>query len=437
MKEFLRRVTPKHFWNLGHLGLAYLGAWSYGFPARNLMVIGVTGTNGKSTTIALLHQVFSDFGLSVASITSVRERIGEHETVRGTVSSKKNTMPGRLGLQQFLSRARRAGCHFAIIEVTSEGIAQHRHRGISFDAAVLTNMRPEHIEAHGSFEEYREAKGRLFAVLGRRLKKIETRSIVNVDDPSAFYYLHMDADRKWGFGTDPSNVREDIVPVIVGDSTVTADEIRFTWDGLDWEVPLVGDFYLYNVLAAIATARSFGIPSTSIRDSLRTARGVPGRFETVLSRPFHVVVDYAHTPDALESVYRSAARMYLEKSGHLIAVLGSAGGGRDVWKRPEFGRIADEFADSIILTNEDPYNEDPLEIVHAIERGIRSGKARIVLDRESAIRAAIEEARPGDVVLITGKGAEQTIMLAEGPMPWDDREVVREIVHELRLTKKE
>lgn len=426
--KLFRPLVPERFRHIGHFVVAECGALFYGLPSRGMMVVGVTGTNGKSTVVSLLHHVFSHFGLRVASLSSLYEQIGEEREERGKVGTVKNTMPGWFELQRFLKRAKKAGCQVVIIEVTSEGMAQHRHRGVFFDRAVITNLQPEHIESHGSFEAYRKAKGRLFKALGRWKPGVSTASIVNVDDPSAFYYAHFDADAKWGFGLDESNDRpgvSTVIPTKVGKTTLG---ISFDYGGLTWKSSLVGQFNVYNILCAIATARSFHIPLEDIHKAIEEAPRVPGRLEVVAEKPT-VIVDYAHTPDALEGVYRNVHELWLKGKGRLIAVLGATGGGRDKWKRPEFGRIADKHADLVLLTNEDPYSEDPDNIVGDIARGIGDTPYDIIIDREQAIRSAIEEAKAGDVVVITGKGAEQTIMTDEGPVEWDDRDVVRRAIN--------
>src|SRR3989344_3915498 len=328
VKKFLKKIIPARLWDAGHLILALTGALRYWFPSRGIIVIGVTGTNGKSTVVEIIHQIFSDFGFRVGSLSSLREKIRDEISP----AKPKTTMPGRWALQRFLSEARRVGSQIAVVEVTSEGIKQYRHIGVDFDSAVITNLRPEHIEAHGSFEAYRSAKGRVFAKV--------RRSVVNLDDPSAFYFAHFEADEKVGYGLAKENNRDGLKAVLPEDVRFSADEIAFSYGGLKFSSSLVGDFNLYNILAALAVAVGFKLPLEGVRDSIKKIKGIPGRMELVQKEPFRVVVDYAHTPDALEAVFRMVRSFWAPPEKKIIAVFGSAGGGRDKWKPPEPGRHA-------------------------------------------------------------------------------------------------
>lgn len=383
---FVKRLIPKSVFNFFqpayHLLMASLAAMIYGFPSRRLKVIGVTGTNGKSTVVHLVSSILEEAGEKTASVSSLRFRINKKEEK----NNLKMTMPGRFKLQKFLREAVRAGCKYGIIEITSEGIKQYRHVGINFYMAVLTNVTPEHIESHGTFEKYRAAKALLF-------KKAKIH-VLNGEDPSIDYFLKIPAQNRIIYSKKdfPPNIR----------------------------LKLLGDFNLENAVAAYHAAKLLGIEFDAIKRALEKVEGMPGRMEFVQKEPFAVVVDYAHTSDALEKVYRT-----LKKSdSKLICVLGSAGGGRDKWKRPEMGKIAEKFCDEIILTNEDPYDEDPRKIIDEVASGRDFKK---IIDRREAIREALKSANPGDTVVITGKGAEPWIMGPNGAkIPWDDREVVRE-----------
>lgn len=440
LKAVLKKIIPEKVWNIGHFSLALFGAIIYRFPSRKMIIIGVTGTNGKSTVIEILHKIFEDFGLRVASHSSIRSKI-RSETKENKL---KMTMPGRFLLQKFLDSAQRQGCQITILEVTSEGIKQYRDVGIGFDAAVFTNLKPEHIESHGSFEAYREIKGKLFKKISQHKSGSRHISIINLDDPSAFYYANFNAKEKFGFGLLEENNRPGIESVIPENICFTGLGISFNYKGLEWQSPMVGDFNLYNILTALTTAAAFKIPLENIRDSLKKIGAVPGRLEIVQNEPFKIIVDYAHTPDALESIYRTVRSFWAnptdsdrrKRKPKLIVILGSAGGGRDKWKRPELGKIADKFADKIILTNEDPYNEDPLSILHDIEKGINSDKYELILDRRDAIAKAIRYAKDGDAIIITGKGSENMIVTSDGPISWDDRKVVREELKKFFYEKK-
>lgn len=427
-RKTFKKITPKKLVNLYHFLLAYLGGLVYFFPSKDMMVVGVTGTNGKSSVIEILHQIFEDFGFRVASFSSLRVNLrGKKQENR-----LKMTMPGRFFLQRFLKEAKNQGCQVAILEVTSEGIKQHRHRGVNFDVALLTNLRPEHIESHGSFEAYREAKGDLFKKVNEKKLGVKSISVINYDDPSAYYYAKFKADEKYGFGLVEENIPQLVNKIVPSDVKFSDKGVSFSYGDLEWHSSLVGDFNLYNIISALAVAKAFKIPLSSVKKSIEKVKSIPGRLEVVKKTPFRVVVDYAHTPDALESVFRTIKSFWLSSEGELIAVFGATGGGRDKWKRPELARIAEQFADKVILTNEDPYEEDPVEIIRDIEDGFEKIKPEVIVDRRQAIKKALATAKKGDVIIITGKGAEKMIMTAEGPVEWDDRRVVKEEVIKLK-----
>jgi UDP-N-acetylmuramoyl-L-alanyl-D-glutamate--2,6-diaminopimelate ligase len=451
-KEFLKKIVPRFALNAYHFFLAFLGALLYGFPSRNLIVIGVTGTNGKSTVVEMCHQILRQAGHKTASVSSVRFKINENEWE----NNLKMTMPGRFSLQKFLRHAANAGCVYAIVEVTSEGIKQYRHKFIDFDVAVFTNLTPEHIESHGSFEKYREAKGKLFAALQSKGKhqKLKIRqqspiqnkkiSIVNLDDDSAEFFLQFPAGRYFGYRIlSKKQIRKPFTPPhleVVNGEVVQLSPIKFKVNNSEFSLNLFGEFNVYNALAAICVGLSQGVDLEIMKKALGKMEGVPGRMEIVVRQPFMVIVDYAHTPDALQKVYETIKNFqFFAVRSRLICVLGAAGGGRDKWKRPELGKVAAHSCDSIILTNEDPYDENPLSIIEDIERGLlqfQTTQSKLVcyekiLDRREAIGKALSLAKIGDVVVITGKGCEPWMCLAGGKkIPWDDREIVRELVKE-------
>ncbi len=386
MKALLRKFVPEFLIGWYHFLLAFLGTVLYRFPARKLVVIGVTGTNGKSTTVDMISRIFQEAGLKIASLSSIRFQIRDKEWQ----NKLKMTMPGRFSIQKFLRQAVSEGCTHAVIEVTSEGILQHRHRFLNFSMAVFTNLSPEHIERHGSFEKYRAAKGKLF----QAVKKIH---VINGDDENAQYFLQFPARK--------------VITYSLADARNTKINLK-----------LLGEFNLYNALAAISVAKEFGISLDVARRALENMEGVPGRMEEVIREPFRVIIDYAFTPTALGKVYKTLKA----KNNKLICVLGAAGGGRDSWKRPVLGGIAANYCDNVIVTNEDPYEEDPKEIMKQVAQGTR-GKAEIIENRKEAIRKALSLANAGDTVIITGKGCEDSIAVKGGKkIPWDDRQVVRE-----------
>jgi UDP-N-acetylmuramoyl-L-alanyl-D-glutamate--2,6-diaminopimelate ligase len=389
MKSLLRKIVPRFLIGWYHLSLAFTGAFLYGFPSRKLLVVGVTGTNGKSTTVDLISRILEASGRKTASASSIRFKIGKEEEP----NTLKMTMPGRFKLQKFLRKAVSQGCSCAVLEVTSEGIRQSRHRFIDFKAVVFTNLSPEHIESHGGFENYKKAKGELFSVC----KKIH---VVNLDDQNAGYFWDFPAEKKGGYSIKDLQ----------------------KYKPFDFKLP--GEFNVYNALAALTTGSVLGLDPEICKKALQEVTLIPGRMETVVSSPFKVVVDYAHTPDSLEKVYGT-----LKKEGsRLICVLGSCGGGRDKWKRPRMGEIAASFCDKIILTDEDPYDESPMEIIEGIEKGIsKFSDLKKVLDRRKAIAEALSSARNNDTVVVTGKGSEPWMCIAKGKkIPWSDKEIILE-----------
>ncbi len=409
MLIFLRKIAPTFLISWYHFLLSFLGALFYGFPSRNLVVIGVTGTNGKSTTVDMISRIFEEAGLKTASLSSIRFRIQGNEQK----NMLKMTMPGRFFIQQFLRRAVSEGCTHAVVEVTSEGILQHRHRFIRFRTAILTNISPEHIERHGSFEKYREAKARLF-------QASRMCHVLNADDQYAQEFLRIPSKKKYLFS---KNALEASLFSLVPAEYIQASEYgsSFSVQGCQFHLKLPGVFNVMNALAAICAGLSQGISLETCKKALESIERIPGRMEQVVASPFRVFVDYAFTPAALEKVYETVR----PSAKQLICVLGSAGGGRDKWKRPVLGKIAAQFCDTVIVTNEDPYNEDPEKIMEEVMQGA-GPKAQKIQDRRQAIRKALLFAKEGDVVMITGKGSEDSIAQKDKKIPWDDREVAKE-----------
>ena len=405
MIDILRKLTPQFVLSRYHYILAFFGALLYGFPSQRLIVIGVTGTNGKSTTVEMISRILQESGKKTASISSIQFQIGE----KNWRNILKMTMPGRFGVQKFLKQAVHEGCTHAVLEVTSEGILQHRHRFINFQMAVFTNLSPEHIERHGSFEKYRETKGIFF-------RGVSGTHIVNADDEYAEYFLGFLAREQYRFGTD---VQKDDMVIKGEDVQELKEGVSFQVRGTSFLLHIQGKFNVLNALAAIAVALSQGVSLEVCKKALEKIQGVPGRMENIITFPFQVVVDYAFTPAALGKVYQTLK----PKNARLICVLGAAGGGRDVWKRSVLGKLADTYCDKVIVTNEDPYDEDPEKIIDEVAQG----KAEKILDRREAIKTALSLARPGDVVVVTGKGSEDSIAMQGGKkIPWDDRKVIRE-----------
>jgi UDP-N-acetylmuramoyl-L-alanyl-D-glutamate--2,6-diaminopimelate ligase len=415
MKKFLRSLIPSPILSAYHYTLAIAGAVVYGFPSNKLIVIGVTGTKGKSTTTEIIAAILKEAGHEVAVASTIRFSIG-HETEANLF---KMTMPGRFFLQRFLRKAVSKGATHAVVEMTSEGARQYRHKGISLNALVFTNLAPEHIESHGSFEKYKEAK----LSLAKHLESSSKRPrymVSNIDDKYGKEFLDIDVEHKLPFSLSQAE------PYSTNDKAV-----RFVWNRELVTVPLPGVFNLKNILAAMTLCEAMGVTFDEMKRALEHIEPVPGRAERVeRGQPFAVVVDYAHTPDSLRALYET----YQDTKGDkkIIGVLGSTGGGRDTWKRPLMGGIADDFCAVAILTNEDPYDEDPHKIINEVAKGFNLKKPFVILDRRAAIREALREAKSGDSVLITGKGTDPYIMGPNGTKEkWSDKKVAEEELRKL------
>ena len=439
MRAFLRKITPKFLINIYHRFLGIAGAWLYNNPSNKLIVIGVTGTNGKSTVVNLIGQILEFAGYKVGWTSTINFKVSDKEWL----NDQKMTMLGRLETQKLLKQMVEQGCQYAIIETSSEGLKQHRHLGINYDVAVFTNLTPEHIESHGSFANYQKAKAKLFKHLTARPRKmingkrIDKIMVINSDDQYADFFLNFKADQKITYSIDkPSNFQAKKIQL-------TATGALFELNNYFYKINLLGKVNIYNSLAAIAVAKTQNIEEEKIEQALFKNHGLPGRFEFIdEGQNFKVMVDYAPEPESMKHLYET---LKLFKFNRIIHILGSTGGGRDRNRRPILGRIAAENADIVTVTNEDPYDDDPIQIIDEVADGaIKAGKILNqnlfkVLDRREAIKhALITLAKKDDLVLVTGKGSEQYMCVANGrKIPWDDRQMIRErlkkIAQEQRL----
>ena len=410
-KKILSILRPPY-----HFALAYLAALRFGHPSREIMVIGVTGTKGKSTVTEILTRILETEGHKVASVSTIQFKIGD-KTERNL---HKMTMPGRFFVQHFLRKAVTAGCTHAIIEITSEGAKQYRHQFLELDALIFTNLTPEHIESHGSFEKYKKAKLSIAERVSLSTKR-PRYLVANTDDEHGASFLNFPVEYQLPYGLKNLSLyslHKDSISLVFGDTTL--------------RVPLIGLFNVYNVLGAVTLARALGISFKTIDNALRELPPVAGRVEQFSSpknavKAVTAVVDYAHTPDSLTKLYEAFP------DSHKVCVLGNTGGGRDSWKRPEMGAIAERFCDYIILTNEDPYDENPRVIVEQMAKAITDkDKLEIIMDRRLAIATALERAEDGGYVLVSGKGTDPYIMGPRGTKTiWSDAEVVKEELQNL------
>ncbi len=472
MINLIRKLIPRRLFRAlqpaYHFSLGWLAAFFYHFPSRQLVVIGVTGTAGKTSTVYLIAKMLEEAGHKAGFTSTAAISNGQEEWI----NDRKMTMPGRFFIQRSLRQMVRNGCRYAIIETTSEGIRQFRHRFINYDVLVFTGLYPEHIEAHGSFEKYREAKGRLFAHLKRcstkyinhdnevlkpasalmktDLHRVLKTIIVNGDDAETGYFLNFwseakmaysfNAEAKAGFFQNRLSgeaLVKDFSVVLGSDIETRADGTSFSVAGQRIDLALLGGFNAVNALASYSVGLSQKLLPEKIKAGLQSVRSLAGKMEMIdVGQDFTAIVDYSFEPKALEKLYETVA---LLPHGDIIHVLGSAGGGRDRARRPLLGRLAGLNADYVIVTNEDPYDEDPAAIIEQVavgaeEAGKILGKNLFKLpDRREAIKKALELAKESDILLFTGKGAERYICLAQGKkMPWNEaEEVTRAIVYKM------
>lgn len=412
MLSILKKIIPKSLFEIlepfYHFSLAFIGAIRYGFPSNKLTVIGITGTKGKTSTAEFLDHILNASGEKTAVLGTLHFKIGDKDER----NMKKMTMPGRFFIQKFLYDASCAGCKYAIIEMTSEGARQYRQRFINMDALIFTNLSPEHIERHGSFEKYRDAKLSIAKTLARSTK--HRRLIIsNCDDKAGKLFLEI-----------PNTQAIPYAKYEMHNLSADGDHFNFTWNNNYIMGRLPGEFNAMNALAAATCAHELGISMQAIISGIEQTTLIRGRAEKIsCGQNFGVYVDYAHTPDSLIALYETF------KNKKIIAVLGNTGGGRDTWKRIEMGKIADDYCSNIILSNEDPYDEDPVSILEEMKKGITLKPVEIILDRREAINKALTIAKDTEnsVVLLTGKGTDPYIM---GPndtkIEWDEATVTRE-----------
>jgi UDP-N-acetylmuramoyl-L-alanyl-D-glutamate--2,6-diaminopimelate ligase len=405
---------------------AVLASRFYGHPSRKLHMIGVTGTNGKTTVTHLIEAILQQAGFRVGLYGTIGKRIN------GQTAEVVNTTPEAVELQGILHEMVEAGCTHGVMEVSSHALELHRVAGTRYHVAVFTNLTQDHLDFHGTMENYREAKGKLFSRLGNEYGDDVASSayaVLNADDP-AFDYLKRQTVVEWvSYGID-------------NDADVRARNVRVTADGVSFDVhtfagdahvemELTGRFNVYNALAAIAVGLIEGVSLPTIVDALKRVPGIPGRLEKVRAgQPFTVLVDYSHTPDSLKNALLTVREFAPRR---VITVVG-CGGDRDKGKRPLMAQIATEYSDWTILTSDNPRTEDPEAILDDMEAGIKGTGAQYarVVDRRAAIQQAIQRAEPGDVVLIAGKGHETYQIIGTEKFHFDDREEATYAIRQLR-----
>jgi len=417
------------------IALAQISDYFYQHPSRKLKVIGITGTNGKTTTSYLLESILKAAGYHPGVIGTIDFRFGKHH------QDAFNTTPNSLDLQKIMREMVDANISHLILEVSSHALEQHRVEGLNFDVAVFTNLTPEHLDYHGSMEHYSKAKELLFTHYINQSSKEKTYAVINYDDPLGKFLCSITPSQLVRYGLKEgveiklkkSQLRSDGVSALV---TTPNEEFHI-------HSPLLGSFNLYNILAAISVALTQDIPPDAITEGIAHLKTVPGRLEKISNRDnLTILVDYAHTSDALDHVLTTLRSMCQRR---LITVFG-CGGDRDKTKRGPMGHIATEKSDLTIITSDNPRTEDPMAIIEQIEAGINHSLAKkyylheltrinhfkgylIIADRREAIRIAVTLVQPGDVLLITGKGHEDYQIIGNQKHHFSDREEIREALN--------
>lgn len=409
---------------LYHKAKALLAALLYGFPANKLKVIAITGTKGKSTVSHFIARIFQEAGHKVGLASSIHFQIDETIFPNET----KQTTQGPFMLQRLLREMVKARCEYAVLEVTSHALNQSRLLGVNVDVAVLTNIQRDHLEYHGGFEQYLHAKGKLFAQLAKSERKpdVQKTAVLPADDPHTAYFETFTADRTIHYGANKGVVQLGEVDLHPNGTRMV---IKIPNDKIAVNLTMPGEVNIKNALAAAAAALACGINLNAIKKGLEQEVAIGGRLESVRAgQDFSVVVDYAHTEDSLEkllSLFKPLTK------GRLILVFGATGGGRDKAKRSKMGKIAATYADFIVVTDDDPYTEDRMEIINQVSEGVGRKEGDNfwkIRDRREAIRLALSVAKASDTVLVVGKGCEPIQIIGEEKIPWDDRLVVREIL---------
>jgi len=412
-----------------HRSKALVAAAKYGFPARKLTVIGITGTDGKTTTVGMIAHILNANGLKAGARSTAFFQVGE--TVEWNATQK--TSPSPFTVQSFLRRLANEGCTHAVIECSSHGLLQGRNWFTWPAVAGFTNLSEEHLDYHGTMENYMQAKSILF-----RMMRKDGSKVLNADDRTYPAFKNIRSKRTLSY----SVLKELGAPERMDDRNLWATNIHSSVGGTEatmhcnekdgtWPVtmPIPGSFNIQNALCAIACAHAAGIPLKDAAGSLSTFRGIPGRMELIdAGQPYSVIVDFTVTPQSYEKTL-STVKAGITNGGRLLVLTGSCGD-RMKEKRPAVRKILSTYADVMVVANEDPYTEDPEKIIDEVWAGIDQQKTRAhkIFDRKEAIQFLLKEAKPNDVVLLCGKGSDTTMWVKTGQIPWNEREIVRDLL---------
>lgn len=458
--NLLKKIIPQWIKNIYHLKVAILANLVFGFPSRKIKIIGVTGTNGKTTTVQMIAKILEESGRKVAVASTINFKIGSKEWVN---KSKFTTLSG-FKLQKFIKKAVKNGCDFLVLEVSSHSLDQNRAWGVDFDTAVITNITREHLDYHKTMETYREAKMKLF----RKAKTV----VVNLDMEKPEDFLSFNDEKKYGYSTGSQNNNLKIEIIRAGNIELGINYTKYQIQDTKYTLNIPGMFNVENALAATCVGLNYGVSLEEISKALEKIKNIPGRLESVPNnKEIKIIIDYAVTPDSLEKLYElineiknktvipAEARIQkskldsglprrqtgsmagmtserrLERKPSVIAVFGACGD-RDRGKRPIMGEIVSRYADFAIVTNEDPYDEDPKQIIDEVfsgaKKNLKEGEsAWRILDRREAIHKALQMAKKGDIVVVTGKGAEEIMQVGKKQIPWSDKRVILEELKKL------
>ncbi|MBW7473653.1 UDP-N-acetylmuramoyl-L-alanyl-D-glutamate--2,6-diaminopimelate ligase [Paenibacillus oenotherae] len=426
----LELAVPQLIVKDSRLAMAVISDYFFGQPSRKLKLIGVTGTNGKTTVTYLLERILTDAGFKPGVIGTIETRYAS------TTVPMSGTTPEALHLQRYLADMAAAGTDYCAMEVSSHALEQGRTKGCRYRTAIFTNLTQDHLDYHGTMERYAAAKELLFSRLGNTYSESPNErsyAVLNGDDPASAAFAAATSAEVITYGVDQAaDVRATDIRITAGGTFFRVETFR---GNMDLTLRMAGKFNVYNALAAISAGLIEGLSLERMKQSLEALPGVPGRVEAVHGgQPFAVIVDYAHTPDGLENVLRAVKEF---AAGRVICVFG-CGGDRDRTKRPIMGQIAVRYADYAIVTSDNPRTEDPLRILADIEEGlvqagVSQAKYQLLADRRTAIQKAVEMASPDDVVLIAGKGHETYQIIGSVTTDFDDREVAKEAIRSLTL----
>lgn len=434
IKKSVRKVIPEPLINTYHYSQSVIHSKKHKKPSEKLITIGIVGSKGKTTTANFLWAALSQDKAKVGQISTANIRIGDKEEV----NKYHMTMPGAKIMQKILAQMVKAGCKYVIMEVPSEGQAQFRHIGINFDVLIFTNVTKEYLSAHKfSLNLLHKHNKRVFRYMAKSKNKKIAKKIIpkiiiaNSESPFAKDYLDFPVDKKVTFGTKIlDNYRlKNIKP--------TAKKVNFEINNYSYSINLAGRINAINAAGAVSCAKELGLSELQIQKGFDGLSKVPGRMEIIRAKTnFAVIVDYAHEQAGMSELMKSAEEMNT-KSGKIIVLLGGEGGGRDKKKRPVMGKIVGEKADYIVVSNVDPYDDDPAKIIEDIAQGAREAdkidnkNLFLIEDRRAGIAKALSLAKKNDLVFITGKGAEQSMIIGNKTFDWDDRTVVREEIKKI------